>query len=567
MIKKTSLLFSVTIAIATLLLTSCTTKIDIDDLGDVTLNQSIVLPIGSVSASIEDMIAMIGLDEYLSIDSNLVDNKTTYYIGWELDNMQVSIMESVGDFSMGSVSETNMDIAALPEVAEIFELYESLPNSSSITSITLPEMSYVINDTSTYEFEFNTDTEEKVIRVDQINISESTLNIEFNVEDMTFSENSYILFEISFPMLEEQYSHFEVIIDSENVSYTKVLNDFSVIFDNDLNSTDMYFTYTIVSDGAFELGRGAKIDISTQFNLIDFDLMQGYYWQEDVLYNNVYYFDLPSTLTSQNFIFSEPELSVHLESNLGAGTELTFNYLYTTDKNGNTEYAEFDNGETSTTIIINSPEIPGEYASTDVIFNNEFGSLGSILQSNSTKISADLSLNLSEDENESSYIINPDEIKMVADLYLPLQFEAGSGIMAGDTFALNFGTIESYTEFIEEFYVFIDAENSIPVDLNISLIFTDENYNELFSHNDITISSPEVDSEGKSLSTEISEINVEFEKTEVAEINKIKYLIFDASLAGNDNDSKIYFQTTDFVKFTLAAFAKFNGEIDLNEIL
>lgn len=565
MIKKTGLLFSVTIAIATLSFTSCTTKIDVDDLGDVTLNQSIVLPIGSVSASIDDMIAMIGLDEYLSVDTNLVDNKTTYYIGWELDNMQVSIMESVGDFSMGSETETNIDIAAIPEITEIFEMAELLYPSA--TSVQIPEMSYVINDTSTYEFEFNTNTEEKVIRVDQIDIAESTLDIEFNVEDMIFSENSYILFEISFPMLEEQYSHFEVIVNSENVSYTKVLNDFSVTFEDDLNSTDMYFTYTIVSDGALEIGNGAKVDITTQFDLINFNLMQGYYWQKEVLYNNVYSFDLPSTLTSQNFIFSEPVLSVHLENNLGAGTELTFNSVYTTDENGNLEYAEFGNGETSTTIIINSPEIPGEYASTDVTFSNEFGSLGSILQSNSTKISADLSLNLSEDENEYSFIINPDEINMTADLYLPLQFEAGSGIMACDTFALNLSSIESYTEFIEEFYVFIDAENSIPVDLNISLIFTDENYNELFSHNDIKISSPEVDSEGKSISTEISEINVVFDETEIADISKIKYLIFDASLAGNNNDSKIYFQTSDFVKFTLSAFAKFNGEIDLNEIL
>lgn len=562
MSKNIHSLFNIAIILATLIFTSCTTKINIDDLGDANLNQSITLPIGKISTNINDVVTMAEVDEYLSIDTNQVDNSMTYYIGWELDDQHVSIMEYIGDFTTGAISNTELKIYELPEVTAIFN---SLP--PSVSTIKLPQNSYEVNKAATYDFGFNVDTETEKIRVDLIHIKESTIDINFNVEDIVLSATNYILFEITIPMLENKYSSFTTKITSENTTFSKILNDFNARFSNNLSTTDIYYKYTIVSDGNMEVGRNAKVNIDTQFRLIDYSLMQGYYWKEKPLYDNVYSFDIPSMLSSQSLAFTNPSISVHLANNIGATAELTFNSMSAINENGDTQYAEFGNGETSTTITINKPNTPGEYATTDILFNNEYGSIGTLLKNNPTKMEVDMTLRLAKEANESNFLINPDSILMDADLYLPLQFDEETKMILHDTLEVDFSYIEEYTEYIEEFYVMINAENSIPVKLNTTLSFTDENYNELFKHSDITILAPDVDAEGKSTTAANSKINAEFDPYQIENIGKTAYIIVDASLTGKDDESKIFLQPTDSIGLKLSAFAKFNATFDINEIL
>ena len=187
------------------------------------------------------------------------------------------------------------------------------------------------------------------------------------------------------------------------------------------------------------------------------------------------------------------------------------------------------------------------------------------------EINIDYSLSTIYQEERDSwhFITMPTQTNIDITAKIPFQFDPTSNFVYNDTIDANLSSlldnsILENTE-IDTVNLYLDVECKLPVNTNLKLIYLDENDQIITESNTFKIPSAEVDIEGRVTNATNETIILSTNGENINDILNTKKVILALSLEGHDENSRIYFQTTDAIDIKLSAFIRAKASISLDE--
>jgi hypothetical protein len=222
-------------------------------------------------------------------------------------------------------------------------------------------------------------------------------------------------------------------------------------------------------------------------------------------------------------------------------------------------------------VEFNRPAQPYDSASTKLILNRDNGSLHTLLSVLPEQINIDYSVStVYQEESESWHFLTmPIEANVDVMAMVPLQFDPTSNFVYNDTIDADLsslvedGTLENIE--IDTVDLYLDIANRLPVNTNLKLVYLDENDQIITESKTFKITSAEVDVEGRVTNATNETIVLSTNGESINDVLNTKKIILALSLESRDNDSRIYFQTTDAIEIKLSAFIKVKASISAEE--
>lgn len=316
-------------------LTGCITDVKLDEVDTtISLNPALALPIGSVHANMIDLLSLV--------DSSYVkeDSCNGVYVYYKEDNQRMNFL--VEEFSDGETLDETLTLRTVKELSEVFAILDKI----GIKEAPLPEGEYAFKKETLYHFGFNEYIEgEKDIHVDSAVIQHAEIFFDVWVEGIELTNGTYLELDFHFPGLldDELANRFEHIkINTPHYEYRNTMEHFIAHFDIEqalTNAVNLTVDFRIISDGTSTITTDAKIKFKTDIKFMNFEEIYGHVWQKDKYKNDAVTFDVPTDLftnnilKNSNILFSNPQLGITLESNIGVPMLLQIeNFHYT--KNG-----------------------------------------------------------------------------------------------------------------------------------------------------------------------------------------------------------------------------------------
>lgn len=550
-------------------LTGCMTDVKFSDINtDINGGTALALPIGSVRANMTDLLDLVDSTYIVSDSTNAI------CILYSQNDIALNL-----EFDKIEKSESLIDTIKLRNKDCFYEILNSLP--ANVNSTTLEKGSYKFREESTYEFTFD-EAEEgvKKIRIDSAIIANATLDLGVDIYGCELSESNYLIMSLEYPeVLDERYAdEFRNIkITANQYSLKKELEHLRLYFTEIMGDgpIDLAVNFEIVSDGTLTITREADIQFNMKVNIENSEALFGYFWMKDPITSDKLSYDIPreiienELLKNSNLLFSNPILELNATTNIGIPLALDVHNIYAV-KNGEEYHATF-NDNSSLKVEFNRPAQPYDSASTKLILNRDNGSLHTLLSVLPEQINIDYSVStVYQEESESWHFLTmPIEANVDVMAMVPLQFDPTSNFVYNDTIDADLsslvedGTLENIE--IDTVDLYLDIANRLPVNTNLKLVYLDENDQIITESKIFKITSAEVDVEGRVTNATNETIVLSTNGESINDVLNTKKIILALSLESRDNDSRIYFQTTDAIEIKLSAFIKMKVSISEEE--
>lgn len=550
-------------------LTGCMTDISFSDLNtDINGGTALALPIGSVHANMSDLLDLVD-STYITADSTnaicILYSQNDIAIDLEFDNIEKS--------------EALVDTIKLRNKECFYEILNSLP--ADVNSVTLEKGVYKFREESTYEFSFDQEEENsKRIKIDSAIIANATLDVMINAYGCELSESNYLIMTLEYPeILDERYAdEFRNIkITANNYSIKKELEHLRFYFTEITGDSpiDLAVNFELVSDGTLTITRDADLQFNMKVEIENTEALFGYFWMKDPITSDKLSYDIPreiienELLKNSNLLFTNPILELNATTNIGIPISLDIHDVYAV-KNGEEYHATFNNNSTLK-VEFNRPTQPYDSASTKLILDRDNGSLHTLLSVLPEQINIDYSVStIYQEESESWHFMTmPIQANVDVMAKVPLQFDPTSNFVYNDTIDADLsslvedGTLENIE--IDTVNLYLDIENKLPVNTNLKLVYLDENDQIITESKTFTIQSAEVDAEGRVTNATNETIILSTNGESINDVLNTKKIILALSLESCDENSRIYFQTTDAIDIRLSAFIKVKASISLEE--
>lgn len=550
-------------------LTSCITDVNISDLNtEINGGTALALPIGSVHANMSDLLDLV--------DSTVItaDSTNAICILYSQNDITLDL-----EFKNIKKSETLIDTIKLRNKDCFFDILNNLP--PTINSVKLDKGSYKFRDETTHELSFNEEVDgEKKIRIDSAIISNATVDLRVRAYGLNLSESNYLLMSLEYPdVLDERYAEEfrNIKITSNEYSLKKELEHLRIYFNEIMGDKpiNLATNFELVSDGSLVITREADLQFDMKVDLLNSDALFGYFWLKEPIKSDKLSYDIPreiienDLLKNSNLLFTNPILELNVTTNIGIPLTLDVHDIYAI-KNGEEYHATFNNNS-SLNVNFSSPRQPYDSASTTLILDRENGSLHTLLSILPEEINIDYSLSTIYQEERDSwhFITMPTQTNIDITAKIPFQFDPTSNFVYNDTIDANLSSlldnsILENTE-IDTVNLYLDVECKLPVNTNLKLIYLDENDQIITESNTFKIPSAEVDIEGRVTNATNETIILSTNGEIINDILNTKKVILALSLEGHDENSRIYFQTTDAIDIKLSAFIRAKASISLDE--
>ncbi len=564
---KRLLLFMLLITPMLLMLsvTSCT-KIDIDNIDEnIDYGTALAIPVGTVNMTLGDMLARLEIDELKTDSSNqgiiLFIEEEPHYQSYEY---------AEGEFTAGEKVE---DYFYLKNTDGIREVFEEIP--SHITDLTLPEGKYPFQFDTLYHFGYNEhDINDRIIRVDSIIARSANIDMEMVVSGLEITPETPLDIIIEIPNITDNaHNSVQFRMTEQSQKFSKKIDHFTVAFFDDLNSVDMIYKFVYHHNGEKIIKRDAIIDYTTEFNIIDYDVLFGYFYDVDPITNDNISFDIPtdffniSEFKDNRLLFHNPEIGFRIKSDIGIPVTLRVDSVFSTDANGQKHYAEFETGNYYEHDVAHALQV-GEVIVEDIVFDRENGKTNKLFEAIPETFHYKWSVKVPyTDESNEYFVLHP--INLWFEMYgkLPFSFDAGSHFSYLDTLDFNISNDGEETNSIidgidiEDLNLHLDIINSFPVNLTLSVTFIDGQQNRLTR--DIDVVAANVDAEGFVTEPNIQNVVIEFDN-DAKDILRTEQLEFNIRFATADELSRATLQTTNNLKIDVSAFAKAKTTINLS---
>lgn len=558
-------------AMVAIVMGGCTT-LDLDNLGDVTLNPSLALPIGSFRAGITDLLHNVD-STYIQVD----EDSTTINFVYDIEP-QVMTVVSPEDFDEGLMCEAGIELASTEDFAAIID---QLPAGYPFDYVVLPEGTLSFRHSSVYSFGYDEgeDGDDRIIRIDRGNFKHSDVHFDIKADGIELSETCYLSIRFSFPDLilnGEPYFVTMKMIENE-CEYVEKLKDFSIEFQKDKNTeTRMNMTVTLHSDGDMQVMKDAKITVNTQFKIIGFNSLFGYIYQRTPFFDEHSDFsfnsDIFDMLHDNRLPFRNPQISFLFDSNVGVPISLELGNIYAEDAGGTRVYGDFG-GSTSTVINLNTPAENqlGSFVSSEVIFDRENGATNRLFSIIPEKLGYDYKVYSNQsDDGKEHFLVDTPAISVGVKAVLPMVFDSGVKLSYSDTQPIDIkGSLglDSIDLELEKLNLYLAITNNLPVKTILRLTFKDENGN-ITHTGEKTIQSSVVDGSGKTVEPYTdNDFVIEATSEIMDKIMNSTEVTYEITIADNDSQNGVYLQATDDVNVKLSAFVKVKATVSTSDIM
>ena len=540
--------------------TGCT-KMNLDEVDEMGYDAGLGIPVCKYHASVFQVLSKIDTTGY--VYTNPEDMSLHVYWTEEQKNFNFGFMQ----FGSGGKSNSWLD---LESVGELRQLLENVPTG---TAVQLPAGVYVCRDTVLYDFEYDTCSaglgEEKECIVDSIKINKASIDLGINVQGLKLDKNNYIQLSFKLPSIKNcEKNSFTAIISSNKMNVSRIISQFVAEFYDQVvgvNIIEMDMEYKIVSSGTSYITKGARIDYSTQFNLIDYDTGYGRFWQKSPMYSEEIGVKMPegireiAAIGDSKLLFYNPEITMYIEHNLGADLLYTIEYLRTLDADGNEIAKASFNGSQSYSDYLERPWEPHKTAKDTLYFDRYFGETNKLFSKVPDSLAFKCHVNVGkENEGHKDFLVNP--MKMIVDIeaHMEMTFDAGTSYTLRDTVDAPLAKLDTgFTNYvnIDEFNIILVAQNSLPTKVSADVVFLDSTYTEV-CRKPIELECPEVDSRGVTIAPITQEVRLCFVGDDIRAILQTKYIAFKITVSGKDAESIISIHSDNAVDVDVSAYAK-----------
>lgn len=550
------------ISVLCFVFSGCITDINTNDIKpNLNLGTSLVLPIGNVHA---DMLYLLNLLDSTYIQS---DSANGIYLLYEQKNIDLAVNLDTS-FRKGEYLKETLTLRTESCFSDIFN---DIP--SNIDQVTLPSGSYKFGRETKYDLRFNKNKPEEIIQIDSAVIAQANVDFIIQVDGIELSEENVLMLSFNYPtLLSEEYDHLfeDIPITQNRFSLSETLYRFMAHFDKleEGNLIDLIINFNLISKGTTTISRNARLTFETEINLINTHEVYGFVWYRDPIDQGNIAYEIPQDifdnklLRENNLLFSNPQIDLNVTTNANLPLRLEIDNIYATAQD-KTEHASFDGKDYAIYDLV-VPTEPYDSATTTITLNRERGSLHKLLSILPEKINLDYKVTtpVTHKGEKSQFLLLPLLARLDVQAKLPFKFDPTSHFSYRDTldadFASLLGTDSLNSIAIDSINLYLDIANSLPVSATIQLSYLNEIGDIITQSSPITITSGVVDAEGRVVLPTIKNHILSITGDDIEDALATKQIIIDIIVEGYDEQSCIYFQTTDAIDIKIGAFVTAN---------
>ena len=525
------------------LLNGCVNDVDLDKLSkEVKIDASLIVPIGSATVSINDLLKKLGTQDYLDTTNNqmlVVAQDSIEYVYRVIKPLEYTV-------------ETKIPF---------------LPTSVGIVGVVPPNTTIpTIEKTDSIKLGLNTTPGE---RIDQLDVATATISFSVTPSaELSSIPASNLVFTVTFPgnQLKKKNGDPYVLTvhpTAYGVLQQEDLTDFIILTPNSSSGFPMKMTVD-AKTGSLPLTVGVASEFSTKtiFNNLSYTAAWGRFEPTKLIADLV---KIPLNLPAEfaNLKFSNPQIDISLTNNVGVPLFFDISYVKAYD-NSNAEIAKASfNGNDGRIYHFNRPIVPGESALTSIKLDKDTGDTHQLFASGKvpSTLECKFTSGLITTDNALSFITPTAKIKAKVKIKIPVQFDAGNYYEmtdsikdAGASFRSTFkeATVENMTLVLDitnglpfaTTFQFVNLKDSLGTPILQSLV---QSYK---------INAPDVNTAGEVTTKHVQQLRFELNKAQIEEFKRMKDLKFTVRVGGQDDTKAISFNRTNNFTVKLGAYVK-----------
>lgn len=547
-------LYSSFISICIILLsTSCIDEtINLEDINQIEINNSLAVPLGSFSTTTEKLIESYN-DTVVIRDT--LNNRI--YVHWENKpmNIEYNLFQSIQS-SESALQSGNYALKNNPSIQPLLAISggqsTAIPNGTNINFEETMEVNSQFNTTDT---RFRLDSVDLVSMVMQLVINTTNFNIpSSNPATLTFTFPDY-----------PNVAPIQELVSGNSYSSSPTIQSMMIKFDPINPNIKVKINFDFTSDGSTTVDNTSAIDYSTQLKNIDIKVLYGEILDNSILPKETVTMDIPTDFfdfyegLNAKLYFSNPEFKFQVNSNIGLPLDIIVSDISATDKLGHSVFAEFGSSQ-STTVRVPKPQTIGAESSVSTVFNRNNGGTHKLFQINPKTLTYNWEVTTyTETPNTADFLFNPQHLNIETQIDIPFQLDPPSLFNIKDTIEADIYKAlqldETKGDYIsKKLRIYFDFNNALPIALSANVVFTDENYETIYTNTQLTIKSGQVDTQGSVKANTKSQAVIIIDEANAEKVMHAKYIILNMEVSGYDSNSKIKLNLTDSLQGKVSAF-------------
>jgi hypothetical protein len=257
------------------------------------------------------------------------------------------------------------------------------------------------------------------------------------------------------------------------------LNGSKIVLENtnpDTTFLPLEFELELVSSGA-GISSGDKCIISMSLINLDFNSVYGYFGDYELLYEsggigiNLYGDEIEGDIS-----FYDPQVHIGINNSYGIPVSVQLDDVIAKSQINNTSRELSFIGINP--FLINYPSVPGENVHTDIVIDRSTSNLGEILEIQPNEFSFKVAAvtNPTGAGTGNNFVTDSSMIDADVKVVLPLWLKV-DGYTITDTVSFDVeAELGEFYDMVTYLRINLAAENGLPVDAAIQVVFTDENY-------------------------------------------------------------------------------------------
>ncbi len=546
-----------------LFVVSCTTELDLGDLGKQSVSPSIVLPLGEASAT------MLDIAKDITSENFGYDEEGNYAYLHYLDSILFNTDSVIKRHIFTNVQDYNFEFSerATPDVINTYPM--NVP--AGIPAI--------FEHTFNYDLGYNEVQGGMLVqRIDSMQIAHAKLRIVIRIEGITgISTTNPMRLEIKLPDISSMANQtFIYSITSNSFTLEENITNAIIRMYQQNQKSNIRLQMKYIARGPITVTDTYKIAHNAKLEQIDYVKAWGFFNRTEELTGDLIKTALPEEfvknmgLWENRLLFHNPIVKIDVNSNLGIPLLINVNYIKATSKDNQSVYADF-NGSRSTSIPV-PQATEDEIATTTTTFDRANGKTNRLFTINPKTIDYEFGLKVDNQKvNQGGVYAKhfaklPIYTNMYVDVKLPFTFDPTSEYIHYDTIVLD-DKLDVVINRPEEFvlnvlHINLDCENALPIQGIADAICLDSLGHELYRKEGFKISAPKVDAQGFTTEPWKGILTLNFEEGDIKNILETKMIVLKVTAKGYDSNAMINARLTDYLKIKASLFANGTYTVD-----
>ena len=511
---------------------------------EITIDESLVVPIGQGSASIGDVLA-----QFVNKDNLVVIGDTVNYIS-----------NYTYDYTFKPINI--LDYAVPRNIAINGFVPATIPANQPVP---MPVPNNFIVD-------LGLDPASTTKRVDSTYVNSTSIGITVTTSNITLTNGapispSDLKVTLGFPKMVNGLDRSPVgwvIPYAFGTQYP--LNLANVIIDTH-GQTGVPVTVSLTSGSRqIKVDASSAINIDIRFKGLDFKVSYGLFQPSTIQSSSIKIaLDVLKTLPT-GLQFANPKALINLGSNVGTWLDFNIDYVKAYNKNKTTvKNASFNGSPSTSEIIKRKPASPGQFMNWDLrTLDRNYGTTNQLFETNDVldTLEYKFSLKANSTSQTPDFVVPNMAMKAKVKIQIPMYFEKGSTYNYTDTIEYD----NSKIDYVKQGVLVLKITSGLPAGAKLTMKLLDANkklINTTLSDNTYEIKSAVVGANGIATSDVVTNLNIDLTSAQVNDIKTAKYFIYNVVLSGQDPLSELQFTSKDILSVKLGVFVKVNKTTNL----